>query len=109
MSPPDWKLFGSWLGILKQISTLFNFQAFDIIIQKGEVLTFEDAFGELMATAGLSVQITLLASAVAFSLGAVTNLNSVRWFSAFATLNTVMIMILFVSPLVSGWLTPECL
>ena len=42
------------------------------------------------------VQVTLLASAVAFSLGAVTGLNSVRWFSAFATLNTIMIMVLMV-------------
>ena len=42
-------------------------------------------------------KVTLTASAVAFSLGAVSGLNSVRWFSAFATLNTVMIMILMVS------------
>ena len=54
-----------------------------------------------MATAGLSVQVTLLASSVAFSLGAVTNLNSVRWFSAYATLNTVMILILMVSIIVN--------
>ena len=43
------------------------------------------------------MQVTLLASAVAFSLGSVTGLNSVRWFSAYATLNTIMIMLLFVS------------
>jgi hypothetical protein len=60
-------------------------------------MPIQKAFGELMATAGLSVQVTLLASAVAFSLGAVSHLNSVRWFSAFATLNTIMIMILYVS------------
>ena len=47
-----------------------------------------------------SVQVTLLASAVAFSLGSVTGLNSVRWFSAYATLNTIMIMLLFVSTII---------
>jgi hypothetical protein len=41
-------------------------------------------------------QVTLLASCVAFALGAVDRLLSVRWFSAYATLNTLMIMLLMV-------------
>lgn len=52
------------------------------------------------------LQVTLLASAVAFALGAVTNLNSVRWFSVHATMNTVMILVLMVRGYrgwVGGW------
>ncbi len=42
------------------------------------------------------MQVTLLASVVAFSLGAVDELPSVRWFSAFASLNTLLILIMMV-------------
>ena len=69
-------------------------KAYDIIVHREPGLTLGQAFGQLMATAGLSVQVTLVASAVAFALGAVTNLNSVKWFSAFAALNTAMICVL---------------
>ena len=69
-------------------------KAYDILVHREPGLTLGQAFGQLMATAGLSVQVTLVASAVAFALGAVTNLNSVKWFSAFAALNTAMICVL---------------
>ena len=69
-------------------------KAYDILVHREPGLTLDQAFGQLMATAGLSVQVTLVASAVAFALGAVTNLNSVKWFSAFAALNTIMICVL---------------
>jgi hypothetical protein len=52
-------------------------------------LSLEQAFSKLMSTAGLSVFVTLMASCLAFALGSVDDLNSVKWFSAFATLNTV--------------------
>ncbi len=71
-------------------------KSFDIIVQREPWLTLPEAFSKLMSTAGLSVQVTLLASAVAFSLGALDVLASVRWFSAFACLNALFIMILMV-------------
>jgi patched 1 protein len=71
-------------------------KSYDIIIQREPWLTLPESFSKLMSTAGLSVQIILLASAVAFALGAVDELASVKWFSAFAALNTVMILVLMV-------------
>jgi hypothetical protein len=52
--------------------------------------------------------VTLLATSVAFALGSTDLLNSVKWFSAFACLNALMIMVLmltlFISLFVSAWL-----
>lgn len=78
-------------------------QSHEIIVQRAPGVSMEDAFGQLMRTAGLSVQVTLLASSVAFALGAVDDLPSVKWFSAFATLNTLMIMVLMVGDLMGAW------
>jgi patched 1 protein len=72
-------------------------KSYEIIMQRQPYLTLQESFGKLMGTSGLSVQVTLLASAVAFALGAVDELNSVKWFAAFASLNTVMILVLMVS------------
>jgi patched 1 protein len=52
-------------------------------------LTLEESFSKLMGTAGLSVFVTLMASILAFALGTSDDLNSVKWFSGFATLNAV--------------------
>ncbi|MEW5303537.1 MAG: hypothetical protein WDW36_006218 [Sanguina aurantia] len=45
----------------------------------------------VMSGAGLSVAVTLLASTVAFALGATSALNSVKWFSVFACLSMLCI------------------
>lgn len=45
----------------------------------------------VMSGAGLSVAVTLLASTVAFALGATSALNSVKWFSVFACLSMLFI------------------
>jgi hypothetical protein len=52
-------------------------------------LSVEESFSKLMGTAGLSVLVTLMASILAFALGTSDDLNSVKWFSGFATLNAV--------------------
>lgn len=76
-------------------------KAYDIIIQREPWLTLPESFGKLMSTAGTSVQVTLLASAVAFALGSADELASVKWFSAYATLNTLMIMILMMTAFIA--------
>lgn len=53
------------------------------------------------------VQVTLLASTVAFALGSVDDLNSVKWFSAFSALNTLMIMVLMMTMFVACMVLTE--
>ncbi|KAJ9526088.1 hypothetical protein QJQ45_009538 [Haematococcus lacustris] len=81
--------------------------SYEIIVQREPGLSLEASFSKLMSTAGLSVQVTLMASAVAFALGAVDDLNSVKWFSAFASLNTAMILVLMMTAFVGMMVLTE--
>ncbi|KAL6764059.1 patched [Haematococcus lacustris] len=82
-------------------------KSYEIIVQREPGLSLEASFSKLMSTAGLSVQVTLMASAVAFALGAVDDLNSVKWFSAFASLNTAMILVLMMTAFVGMMVLTE--
>ncbi|KAJ9525687.1 hypothetical protein QJQ45_003506 [Haematococcus lacustris] len=81
--------------------------SYEIIVQREPGLSLEASFSKLMSTAGLSVQVTLMASSVAFALGAVDDLNSVKWFSAFASLNTAMILVLMMTAFVGMMVLTE--
>ncbi|GFH08868.1 uncharacterized protein HaLaN_03903 [Haematococcus lacustris] len=82
-------------------------KSYEIIVQREPGLSLEASFSKLMSTAGLSVQVTLMASSVAFALGAVDDLNSVKWFSAFASLNTAMILVLMMTAFVGMMVLTE--
>mmetsp|Transcript_34827 Transcript_34827/g.88256 ORF Transcript_34827/g.88256 Transcript_34827/m.88256 type:complete len:913 (-) Transcript_34827:778-3516(-) len=90
------------------IDVVFILQkSYDIIVEREPWLAPPEAFARLMSTAGLSVQVTLLASAVAFALGSVDELNSVKWFSAFSALNTLMILVLMMTMFVACMVITE--
>eukprot|EP00798_Chlamydomonas_sp_ICE-L_P007447 gene7447-587_t len=69
-------------------------KSYEIIIARQPGMTLAAAMYKMMSTAGVSVQVTLLASAVAFALGATATLNSVKWFAIYATMCTVMLGVL---------------
>ncbi|KAG1663694.1 hypothetical protein FOA52_013262 [Chlamydomonas sp. UWO 241] len=76
-------------------------KSYEIIVERTPSMTMSAAFGQLMATSGVSVVITLLASILAFALGVVNELNSVRWFAGFAALNTLGICFFMVTTFVA--------
>ncbi|KAG1663695.1 hypothetical protein FOA52_013263 [Chlamydomonas sp. UWO 241] len=76
-------------------------KSYEIIVERTPSMTMSAAFGQLMATSGVSVIITLLASMIAFALGVINDLNSVRWFAGFAALNTLGICFFMVTTFVA--------
>ncbi|GFR43592.1 hypothetical protein Agub_g4689 [Astrephomene gubernaculifera] len=68
-------------------------KAYDHVVAGAPAASLEERFRSLMSSAGTSVVVTLLASAVAFALGAISELPSVRWFSVYATMGVVCILV----------------
>ncbi|KAG2445676.1 hypothetical protein HXX76_000284 [Chlamydomonas incerta] len=68
-------------------------KAYDSLVAEAPAASLQARFRRLMSSAGTSVFVTLLASAVAFALGAINELPSVRWFSVYATMGVVSILV----------------
>lgn len=68
-------------------------KAYDSLVAEHPAASMQARFRRLMSSAGTSVVVTLLASAVAFALGAINELPSVRWFSVYATMGVVSILV----------------
>ncbi len=68
-------------------------KGYDALVEHDTSGSLESRFRTLMATTGSNVVVTLFASAVAFALGAFTELPSVAWFSVYATLGVTCIIV----------------
>ncbi len=68
-------------------------KGYDALVQTDTSGSLESRFRDLLASTGSNVFITLFASAVAFALGALTELPSITWFSVYAALGVTCIII----------------
>jgi len=68
-------------------------KSYDVEAAENPSHTLKQRMTKVLSSAGLSVQVTLMASTVAFALGTISELPSIRWFSVFATMSTFSIMI----------------
>ncbi|KAG2484795.1 hypothetical protein HYH03_016448 [Edaphochlamys debaryana] len=68
-------------------------KAYDGLVAADPGLALEERLRRLMGSAGTSVVITLLASAVAFALGSISEMPAIRWFSVYATMGVICILV----------------
>ncbi|KAG2483200.1 hypothetical protein HYH03_017935 [Edaphochlamys debaryana] len=68
-------------------------KAYENIVAADPTRPLESRLRKLMAGAGTSVVVTLLASAVAFALGSISELPSIQWFAVYATMSIVCILV----------------
>ncbi|KAG2453756.1 hypothetical protein HYH02_001967 [Chlamydomonas schloesseri] len=80
------------LGLTVDVMFILT-KGYDSLVVEHPAASMQARFRRLMSTAGTSVVVTLLASAVAFALGAINELPSVRWFSVYATMGVVSILV----------------
>lgn len=82
-------------------------KAYDGIAAEHPGATLSERFAMLGRGAGFSVIVTLTASAVAFALGAISELPSVRWFSGYAALGVLAIMVFMLSFFTAAFVLTE--
>lgn len=89
------------LGVAVDVMFILVKSFEEVELQSGHQIPLPALFQRLMSGAGMSVAVTTLASMVAFALGTLVPLPSIKWFSAYAVLSVLCICIIQV--IAWGW------